>query len=143
MTSLLLGRNRFLVVDGSRYMRDLIRSMLVRLGASDIVEAATTDKAFETFAFDRPDLVICDSALSPMDGLAFVRMLKAKAKHDATPLSVILTLSQVDQAAVMEAKSAGPDYILAKPFSADALLKRILACASTTRSTEGSAKDRG
>ena len=128
MSSLALGTRRFLLVDGNRNMRRLIRAMLVRAGASDIVEAETTDNASEMIFLARPDLVICDRALSPMDGLAFVRLLKKTEKRDNLPLPVILMLSQVDQASVVEARAAGPDHVVAKPFSPETLLKRIQLC---------------
>ena len=128
MNTDLFACKRFLIVDGNRHMRSLLRAMLQRFGVKRIDGAGDTARAFEALLLSPPDLVICDRDIGPVDGLDFIGELRAQAGAQGLRIPVILLLSRTDQATIMQAKAASPDHLLAKPVSALSLGQRISLC---------------
>jgi CheY-like chemotaxis protein len=69
-----------------------------------------------------PDLIILDVYMPVMDGAAFLRFLRARARHAATP---VIALSAGGPSARDAAMSAGADVFLDKPLR----LNDVLAAA--------------
>ncbi|HEV2459609.1 MAG TPA: response regulator transcription factor [Ktedonobacterales bacterium] len=73
---------------------------------------------------DTPDLILLDMLLSGRDGREIVRHLKAQQATRPIPILMLSAHPSAEQ----EARGAGADDFLAKPFDLDVLLAKVAAC---------------
>jgi HD-like signal output (HDOD) protein/DNA-binding NarL/FixJ family response regulator len=112
-----------LVLDDVTIFRDLIVFVLKDQGYN-VLEASNGREALAAAAVTKPDLVMVDMVMPEMNGLEFVRILKAQSEHKDTPVIILTALSQKEH--VLQAAKMGiQDYILKSQFSLDDLLARI------------------
>ena len=119
-----LAKLKTLVVDDMSSMRMMIKSVLRDNGIVDIVEAADGEKAVELLAKGRIDLVICDWDMPNMNGLAFLRHVRADAAMARLPF--IMLRANADRDHVERAIEAGVSDYLAKPFKPPDLIRKVL-----------------
>lgn len=112
---------RIMLVDDSRTMRTLSRSVLEQLGYSEIEEACNGQDALSKIGAFEPDLLLVDWDMPTMDGLAFI---KAFRKTDKTT-PVIMVTTEVEKSRVIEAIQAGVNNYVFKPLAVEALGHRI------------------
>ncbi len=112
---------KVLLVDDSKTMRNIQRSVLTELGATEIVEAGDGLEALAKLDSFRPDLALVDGVMPNMDGLSFVRAFRERDR--ATP--VIMVTTESERSRVIEAIKAGVDNYVVKPFTPDLLAQRI------------------
>ncbi len=120
-------RLNFLVVDDTRYLRSLVRSVLRGLGARHIEEATDGADAYKRLGTNAADVIICNWQMSPMDGLEFVRLLRTGSDSPNPFIPVILLTARTEAKRVVEARDSGVTEFLVKPFSAHQLYARIRA----------------
>jgi response regulator RpfG family c-di-GMP phosphodiesterase len=113
------GRRRILVVDDDPSLRLLLRTTFAAAEFA-VEEADSAETASGVIRFWRPSVVILDIGLPGTDGIAFCRKLKRDA--EGSPVVILLTGSDNGES---EAKAAGADGILHKPFSPLELLGTI------------------
>lgn len=93
---------------------------------SDDFEVITVNsgaRAIKCLKERKPDLILLDIQMSPMDGIQTLQEIRSMNKLEDIP--VIMLTGVEDKDTVMESAKLGIcDYIL-KPFSADELIKRI------------------
>jgi CheY-like chemotaxis protein len=116
---------RALVIDDSGAMRLVIGRALGRLGIGQVLEARHGEEGLKylhsSAAFDA---VFVDWSMPVMDGITFVRAVRADRKFDGVRIVMVTT---EDQPVQMEAAlAAGADEYLVKPIS-DELLRNKLA----------------
>lgn len=122
-----LSKIRFLIVDDNAFSRTLIRRILIQFGAQDIQEARDGESAKNEVTTFKPDILIVDWMMRPMDGMKFVRWLR-EDKDSPAPFAPIVMVSAFSHISnVMQARDAGINEFLAKPISAKSLLSRIQA----------------
>lgn len=90
MTS--LSDMHVLMVDDSRQMRFLIRSLLRASGIYHMSEAESAAEALDIMRMSTVDLVILDWKMEPIDGLALARMLRW-SEQSPNPYVPILMLT--------------------------------------------------
>ena len=112
---------KILLVDDSRTIRNLQKSVLRQLGHTDVVEAGDGLEALERFAEHNPDLVLVDWNMPNMDGITFVR--KVREFDLETPL--IMCTTDADKARVLDAIKAGVNNYVVKPFTIESLGEKI------------------
>lgn len=116
---------KVLIIDDSRHMRMIVKSLLLQLGCKDVCEAGDGALAFKEMQNFPCDLIIVDWAMEPLDGLDFVRLVRT-AKDSRNPYVPIIMLSGFTEVRrVVEARDAGVNEFLAKPVSAELLGARI------------------
>lgn len=120
-----LERLKFLIVDDNKHMRKLVKSVLYALGVSDLVEAEDGTSAIEQLKSHSADLIICDWNMAPMDGLEFVKKVRAGGDSLDPHVPIILVTGYTEMARVVEARDSGVHEILAKPISAQSLYSRV------------------
>jgi DNA-binding response OmpR family regulator len=128
-----LGALRVLVIDDNAQMRLLVRSMLRAAGIFHCREAKDVDDGLATMRTFGADLVLCDLAMTPKDGLAFARHVR-RAPDSPNPFVSIIMMtchSQLSQVAL--ARDIGVNSFLAKPISARSLIEHILAAINDSR----------
>lgn len=106
---------RVLVVDDVEPMRTVLRALLGQLGIQQVAEAGSGEAALALLAAQPADLVICDWRMPGLDGLGLLRALREQA-GDRPPLPFVLMSAESDPQALAQAREAGVDELLTKPF---------------------------
>jgi DNA-binding response OmpR family regulator len=110
-----------LVIDDDDDVRRLLARALAQ--TYDVLEAGDAEAAFEVLASHTPDLILCDVMLPAMNGLDFVRHLRARDGGRQVP--VIFLTAKTSAMDVVEGINAGARAYVAKPFKLAPLLERI------------------
>lgn len=121
---------RIMLIDDSKTMRNIQKSVLAQLGHTEIEEACDGQDAMSKIGAFNPDLVLVDWSMPNMDGLAFVKAFRQQNK--TTP--VIMVSTEAEKSRVIEAIKAGVSNYVVKPFTPDLLSQRINETLSKSRS---------
>ena len=111
-----------LVVDDSRVVRKLIRRIL-ESGGYDVAEAEDGARALAACRADPPDCVVLDWNMPVMNGIEFLRVLRAEFGPD-DPVVVFCT-TENDTRSIAEALASGAQEYIMKPFDAEILLGKM------------------
>lgn len=112
-----------LVVDDSKTMVEILRSLLRQIGFSDIDSAGDGAAAIEKIHHKRYDLVISDWYMQPMTGLDLLRHIRSNPALGATPFIMVTKESKITN--VVAARVAGVSNYIVKPFNAQTLKAKI------------------
>ena len=116
---------RVLVVDDSRSMRHIIRSILSALGCREVRESGDAPAAFKEMQNFAADIIVVDWYMEPLDGLEFVLLVRT-AKDSRNPFVPIIMLSGfTEYRRVAEARDAGVSEVLTKPVSPRSLMHKL------------------
>ena len=107
-----------LIVDDSRIIRKVARRIVEALGF-EVDEAADGAEALAFCAATMPEVVLLDWNMPVMDGLTFLRRLRA-LPGGAEPKVLFCTIETAVER-IAEALSAGADDYVMKPFDGDIL----------------------
>ena len=114
------ARKRVLVIDDATLVRLYYRSALERAGF-EVAEALNGVEALEHLLAARFDLLVVDVNMPQMDGMSFLRTLRAKnLPVSSTPALVISTESAPQRIAA--ASAAGANFYAVKPLRAEELV---------------------
>lgn len=122
-----LSKIRFLVIDDNAFSRVLIRRILAQFGAMEIMDSNDGAEAMTLAKSFKPDIVIVDWMMKPMDGLEFTRWLREGKDSPGPFIPVVMVSAFSEMSHVLQARDAGVNEFLAKPISAKSLLSRIQA----------------
>jgi two-component system chemotaxis response regulator CheY len=111
-----------LVVDDATSIRQMVAYTLAQAGF-EVIEAANGRLGLEQLGRCRVDLVITDLHMPVMDGITFIRELRAQHTTRFTPVLMLTTESQAEKK--QQAKAAGATGWIVKPFHPDKLLDVI------------------
>ena len=120
-----LGAIRVLVVDDEPFMRGIIKRFLGVIGLTDVSEAADGADGLTKVQTDKPDLVILDIHMEPMNGLKFLKAVRvgmSGADHD---LPVVVLTGATDGAVLGTALALDCDAFVRKSEGAEVLTDRI------------------
>ena len=112
-----------LIVDDDPFIRRLIATTLEDVAGFHIDEAGDGVEAVETARDKRPAIVFLDIDMPRMNGIEACRELRALDGGRARPTIVMLTAAGPD--VEPEARAAGADLFLTKPFSPLDLLQLV------------------
>ena len=105
-------------------MRRIIKNTLKRIGYGDeILEAGDGKEALDVLANNSVDLIITDWNMPVMDGLTFVKHIRADSKFDDTPIIMVTTEAAKED--IITALKAGVNNYIVKPFTPDVLKDKI------------------
>lgn len=114
--------SRILLADDSPQALRLAEQILRSQGI-EVVSVTDGAVALRRLADVNPDLLITDVYLPTKNGFDLARFLKSQAQYRHIP--VIFAAAPADQFEEQDAKNAGADVILRKPFEASALLGAV------------------
>lgn len=117
------GAMKVLVVDDSRVMRRIIGRTLRQVGLDDlhVVEANDGHEGFRQVTAECPDLVLSDWGLPELSGLDLLHAMRASG--DRTPFGFVTV--EGSDAVRAAATAAGAQFLLTKPFTAEALREAL------------------
>ena len=111
-----------LIVDDSRIIRKVARRIVEGLGF-EVDEAADGAEALSYCASVMPDIVLLDWNMPVMDGLTFLRRLRAQTGGH-TPKVLFCTIETAPDR-IAEALAAGADDYVMKPFDGEILQSKL------------------
>jgi DNA-binding response OmpR family regulator len=118
----MFDRNRILVVDDDRLMREILRVVLRKAGY-EVSLAADGPQAVEMAAEERPDLVLSDGVLPGLHGYGVCRAIKRFENPPAVFLITGSSPNSTDKSQIM--RDCGADRVFFKPVDYDELLDCI------------------
>ncbi len=114
---------RALIVDDSRAMRIMLSRFMTELGFT-CGEAGHGKEALAKLQQDgAPDVVLCDWNMPEMNGLEFVKAVRADAQYNA--LKIVMATTETEASQVSQAMEAGANEYLMKPFTKDSLQGKL------------------
>ena len=116
---------RVLVVEDTDPMMKLVVSVFETLGIGTIYTAENVEDGFHLFCLHKPDIVITDWHMVPLDGLDLIRKIRRHKDSPKKMVPIVLMTGYSALARVSEARDAGVTEFLVKPFSATDLSRRI------------------
>jgi len=112
-----------LVVDDELCFREIVGDILTAEGYR-ILSASNAEEAFAAMGREKPTVILTDQMMPDVDGLAFLRRLRADPKWTDIRVVVVSAKAQPDD--IDRALQAGADDYLVKPFSASDLRTVLL-----------------
>lgn len=112
---------KILLIDDSKTMRNIQRSILTQMGHTTIEEACDGLDGLTKLSSFAPELILVDWNMPNMDGLTFVKQCRGKGLK--TP--IIMVTTEAEKARVIDAIKAGVNNYVVKPFTPDILGQRI------------------
>jgi len=118
---------RLLTVDDSAMMRRLVVNAGAVIGAQTL-EAADAAEAWKTLKREgtKISLVLLDWHMPGMDGLTLLK--KIKADKQLAKIPVMMVTSEGERENILKAVRAGAENYLAKPYTQEDLITRIMQC---------------
>lgn len=114
---------RFLIVEDSPTMRQLISFSLKRFKGCKIVEAVDGVDALKKLQTEEVDIILTDINMPVMDGLKLVTLIRQNPKLKALPIIIITTEGAREDRD--RGLALGADAYIAKPIQSSSLLKTI------------------
>ena len=112
-----------LIVDDSRIIRKVARRIVEGLGF-EVDEAADGVEALSCCTGLMPDVILLDWNMPVMDGLTFIRRLRAQTGGDQ-PKILFCTIETAPER-IAEALGAGADDYIMKPFDGEILHSKLV-----------------
>lgn len=114
-----------LIVDDYKTMLRIVRNLLKQIGFENVDEAMDGSAALAKLRDKDYDLIISDWNMEPMTGLQLLKEVRSDGRLQATPFVMITAESKPEN--VIEAKKAGVNNYIVKPFNAETLRAKLAA----------------
>lgn len=112
-----------LIVDDHEAMRVMLARVMASAGATRVREASRGELGLAMQAETPAHLILVDSGMPGMDGVSFIRAVRAEPRY-GTPCIVMVTgHDNVELNAA--ARAAGANAVLIKPVSPRALISKV------------------
>jgi two-component system chemotaxis response regulator CheY len=112
----------FLVVDDSRVIRNVARRILEALGFK-VDEAADGQQALDACRRTMPDAILLDWNMPVMDGISFLRALRADP-GGSSPI-VLFCTTETEMTKIQQAIEAGANEYIMKPFDSEIVESKL------------------
>lgn len=117
---------RILVADGSVFQRRLTTEMLRAIGRVQVDYAEDLDQCLMAIGYCQPDVLIADWDIEGGSGLTLVKRIRAgDAGAEFRRLPIVMVATRNSAHDVQNARNAGIDEFVLRPFSTQTLLKRV------------------
>ena len=113
-----------MVVDDSRVMRMILKSLLNKLGY-EVETAGNGAEALEVLErlAAEPELVLVDWNMPVMNGLEFIRRVRAEKRF--RPISLMMVTTETEAGQVVCALAAGANEYVMKPFTEEIITDKL------------------
>jgi CheY-like chemotaxis protein len=116
LTATSMSHNRYILVVDDEPSFCTVLSEILRSFGYFVRQANDAHHAIELLKKTTPDLILTDVMMPGMDGLTFIRQIRADPTRASIPTIVISAKAQAED--IRASKEAGADACLVKPFSA-------------------------
>jgi two-component system, chemotaxis family, chemotaxis protein CheY len=114
-----------LIVDDYKTMLRIVRNLLKQIGFENVDEATDGSAALTKLRDKDYQLIISDWNMEPMTGLQLLKEVRNDSKLQTMPFIMITAESKPDN--VIEARKAGVNNYIVKPFNAETLRAKLAA----------------
>ena len=114
-----------LIVDDSAAIRKILQRVLhkAEVPVGNVIEASDGREALNALENSDVGLVLSDINMPNMDGIEFLRQVKANGKWKSLP--VVMVTTEGSKARVMEAVELGAVAYVRKPFTAEQIKEKL------------------
>jgi two-component system chemotaxis response regulator CheY len=126
-----MNRACVMVVDDQAVMRILILGSLRKLGVQQLHAFADGASALAALASTRPDLILTDVQMQPMDGVSLVRAIRTLPDPELAATRIVFLSGDDSDGTRHQAEALDVRGFVAKPPTPAMLagmLERVLAC---------------
>lgn len=114
---------RALVIDDSRSVRRIIGNIMKGLGYDTIEASNGLEGLSQLEAHGLQDIVLVDWNMPEMDGLEFIKAVRAMPAYGDMPIMMITTETEMEN--ISQAFVAGVNEYVMKPFDKDMILEKL------------------
>lgn len=125
MQDKILGGLKVLIIDDDAFYRSLLRKIVQQFGGMTIEDIGTPDMALPIIEHFKPDIVLCDIEMQPIDGIEVLRRIRASPFGANLPVLMVTSHSISDL--VLAARRHHASGYLIKPVSLADLKSRMIA----------------
>lgn len=115
----------FLIADPDTYSRSLVAEVLRAAGHLSISHARDGRELLERTVMLHPRVIFTTSRIAGISGLEFTRMIRAGYLDVSRQTSIIVMTDTPTKVFLDAAQNSGADEMLARPFSAQAVMIRV------------------
>ena len=115
-----------LIVDDNRHMTRLLHTLLVAYGLRDVHEASDGQSGIKVLNAVKPDFVLCDYDMKPINGIGFVKLVRRNCPPPLAWIPIIMITAHTELRRIQTARDAGITEALLKPVTPRNLYDRIL-----------------
>ena len=112
-----------LVIEDDSGTRLVLKRLLTRFFPHNMLEAADGEAGWTLLEQERPAIIFCDMYMPKLDGIEFLRRLRAHPVLNETPL-IAITSAQDPEIVRQMIQLGVADYLL-KPIALEATVKRL------------------
>jgi two-component system chemotaxis response regulator CheY len=114
-----------LIVDDSAAIRKILQRVLLQanIGVGKIHEANDGREGLERLASEQVGLILSDINMPNMDGLEFLKIVKANPTWKGVPILMVTTEGSQDK--VIQALQLGANGYVKKPFTPEQIKERL------------------
>jgi two-component system chemotaxis response regulator CheY len=126
-----------LLAESNPQLRTAFRSELLYNGFTNLTEVTESRNFVEAVSNQTFDVILLDTGIRNLDPIAATQLIR-EGKFGLNMRATIMFLSQrTDAGFVLEAREAGMNEFMAKPFSTSAFIKRLINAVERPRSGVG------
>jgi len=114
-----------LIVDDNLQCRILLGRILRKAFAFDIVEATNGVEALDCIAAGTPDILFLDYEMPAMNGKDTLKAIRSQKPLETLPVVIVTAHSEED--VVREMLAYKVSHYVVKPFTANDIIRRVLA----------------
>ena len=79
---------RALVVEDNEFMRELVVGLVRQIGFGTVSSATDGEQGLQEIMGGRPQIIICDINMQPVDGVEFVKRLRSAGFFGSMPTNL-------------------------------------------------------
>jgi CheY-like chemotaxis protein len=137
-TAEILAGARVLVVDDHSFTIGLLKDVLYACGATSVHSARDGAEAIEMLRVCHPQLVVTDWRMPVLDGMAFTEAVRRAAingdrRIPDPEVPIVLLSAHASVKTVEQARRAGVNEVVVKPFTIAGLVQRLKAAMRNPR----------
>ena len=117
------SRMNALIVEDQSFIRTVVSRILKQLDFNNIWEAEEGTAGLDIALERRPDIIICDIEMEPMDGLTL--LAKLRENQDLAQVPVIFLTNHAHRDVVLKARDLGVNGFIAKPVTVVGLRDKL------------------
>ncbi len=114
------------VVDDSKPMQTIIRSILISFKVARVRIFDSVDEALEAMLAEPPNVILTDWRMEPASGYQLLRMVRHRHMEPLCYVPILFITAHGTRALVDKALRAGAHHLLVKPVSPSTLYRRLL-----------------
>ncbi len=114
-----------LVVEDNPHMLELLRTLLNAIGIKKVFLATDGGEAFKQLCEHKPDFVLTDLSMKPVDGIEFTKMVRASQEAPNPYVPIVMVTGHTERHRIEMARDAGVTEIIAKPITPQSLFSRV------------------